>query len=285
VTSTRNPASSGASCARPTSPTTAGRAHRAPDRRRRRAPRAARRPRARQEPRALRRPHRGPPLRRVQPAPPAQGRGGAGGLPARRHGLPGRRPRGAHDDPARQPRPQRDRRRAGAAAHRRRQPPRVEAGYGGELPADLRTWIASWPRELVIEGLHLAHVGPLPEHNTYDQGFYLENRRRWIYEERDVLEGTPYRSASTATRPCAAASTSPARGARSCSTPTATATSTRTSTSRSRRRLPGADARPVLRRADRPPPSNGLIAPRRRAPNRVTAANRRALLGGDDAPS
>ena len=68
-----------------------------------------------------------------------------------------------------------------------------KAAYGGELPADLRAWIASWPRELAIEGLHLAHVGPLPEHNTFDQGFYLENRRRWIYEERDALEGTPYR--------------------------------------------------------------------------------------------
>lgn len=65
--------------------------------------------------------------------------------------------------------------------------------HGSPLPADLRTWIGSWPRELVLEGLHLAHVGPLPEHNTYDNGFYLENRRRWIYEERDYLEGTPYR--------------------------------------------------------------------------------------------
>lgn len=66
-------------------------------------------------------------------------------------------------------------------------------GYGGTLPADLRAWIASWPRELLVEGLHLAHVGPFPEHNTFDQGFYLENRRRWIYEDVDVLERTAYR--------------------------------------------------------------------------------------------
>ncbi len=66
-------------------------------------------------------------------------------------------------------------------------------GYGGQLPEDLRAWIESWPKEVVIEDLHLAHVGPLPEHNTYDQGFYLENRRRWIYEEEDVLARTPYR--------------------------------------------------------------------------------------------
>lgn len=65
--------------------------------------------------------------------------------------------------------------------------------YGNALPDDLRAWIAGWPAELVIEGLHLAHVGPAPAHNTYDNGFYLENRRRWIYEERDHLEGTPYR--------------------------------------------------------------------------------------------
>jgi hypothetical protein len=65
--------------------------------------------------------------------------------------------------------------------------------YGRPLPDDLRAWIAGWPAEHVVEGLHLAHVGPRPEHNTYDNGFYLENRRRWIYDERDYLEGTPYR--------------------------------------------------------------------------------------------
>ncbi len=68
-----------------------------------------------------------------------------------------------------------------------------KTGYGGELDAALSAWMASWPSEHVVDELHLAHVGPLPEHNTYDNGFYLENRRRWIYEERDFLEGTPYR--------------------------------------------------------------------------------------------
>ncbi|MEX2536196.1 MAG: metallophosphoesterase [Trueperaceae bacterium] len=66
-------------------------------------------------------------------------------------------------------------------------------GYGGELPQDLSEWMRSWPFELIVEELHFAHVGPLPEHNTYDTDFYLENRRRWIYEERDWLEGTEYR--------------------------------------------------------------------------------------------
>lgn len=66
-------------------------------------------------------------------------------------------------------------------------------GYGHELPHDLVEWIASWPRERVIDGVHFAHVGPLPEHNEYDTGFYLENRRRWIYEDVDLIEGTPYR--------------------------------------------------------------------------------------------
>lgn len=65
--------------------------------------------------------------------------------------------------------------------------------YGGELPADLQRWIATWPFERVIEGIHFAHVGPLPEHNRFDNDFYLENRRRWIYEERDFLADTPYR--------------------------------------------------------------------------------------------
>jgi hypothetical protein len=65
--------------------------------------------------------------------------------------------------------------------------------YGNPLAPELRGWIASWPHELSLEGLHLAHVGPLPEHNTYDTSFYLENRRRWIYDERDYLEGTAHR--------------------------------------------------------------------------------------------
>ncbi len=66
-------------------------------------------------------------------------------------------------------------------------------GYGGELCADLREWISSWPYELVIDDIHLAHVGPLAEHNRYDNDFYLDNRRRWIYEETDYLAQTPYR--------------------------------------------------------------------------------------------
>jgi len=65
--------------------------------------------------------------------------------------------------------------------------------YGQPLPDELRSWIATWPSELVIDGLHLAHVGPLPEHNVYDNAFYLENRRRWIYEEDDVMAQTPHR--------------------------------------------------------------------------------------------
>lgn len=66
-------------------------------------------------------------------------------------------------------------------------------GHGTELPDDLRTWIGSWPRQLVLEDVHFAHVGPLEEHNVYDTGFYLENRRRWIYEDQDLMATTPYR--------------------------------------------------------------------------------------------
>ncbi len=66
-------------------------------------------------------------------------------------------------------------------------------GQGGELDETLRQWILAWPYELVIEGLHLAHVGPLEEHNTYDNDFYLQNRRRWIYDDQDFLEATNYK--------------------------------------------------------------------------------------------
>ena len=66
-------------------------------------------------------------------------------------------------------------------------------GHGSELGPELRAWIASWPFEAVIDDIHFAHVGPRPEHNRFDSGFYLENRRRWIYENRDFLAETPYR--------------------------------------------------------------------------------------------
>ena len=66
-------------------------------------------------------------------------------------------------------------------------------GHGGTLDEDLSDWMQSWPHELVLEGIHFAHVGPLTEHNTYDNSFYLQNRRRWIYEDTDFLTDTPYR--------------------------------------------------------------------------------------------
>ncbi len=63
---------------------------------------------------------------------------------------------------------------------------------GRTLPDDLAAWLATWPRELVVGDLHFAHVGPKPEHNRYDAGFYLENRRDWILDPRDILAETPY---------------------------------------------------------------------------------------------
>ncbi len=66
-------------------------------------------------------------------------------------------------------------------------------GYGTALPTDLAAWIGSWPHEWILDDVHFAHVGPAPEHNVYDTDFYLQNRRRWIYEDVDALEGTPYR--------------------------------------------------------------------------------------------
>ncbi|MCA9836023.1 MAG: metallophosphoesterase [Trueperaceae bacterium] len=62
-----------------------------------------------------------------------------------------------------------------------------------ELEPELRNWILDWPFEYELEGIHFAHVGPLKEHNTYDNDFYLLNRRRWIYEDRDYLMDSPYR--------------------------------------------------------------------------------------------
>lgn len=64
---------------------------------------------------------------------------------------------------------------------------------GRTLPDDLAAWLGAWPSELVVGDLHFAHVGPKPEHNRYDALFYLENRRDWILDPRDVLADTSYR--------------------------------------------------------------------------------------------
>ena len=63
---------------------------------------------------------------------------------------------------------------------------------GNALQSCLLNWITSWPVELTLEGIHLAHVGPNAKHNTYDDGFYVENRRRWIYDDQDYLKDSPY---------------------------------------------------------------------------------------------
>ena len=64
---------------------------------------------------------------------------------------------------------------------------------GRALPEDLAAWLATWPSEYVARDLHFAHVGPKPEYNRYDERFYLENRRDWILEPRDLMAETPYR--------------------------------------------------------------------------------------------
>jgi hypothetical protein len=64
---------------------------------------------------------------------------------------------------------------------------------GGALPDDLRVWIETWPREALIDGVHLAHVGPRADHNVFDEAFYLENRRRWIYADEDLVAQAGYR--------------------------------------------------------------------------------------------
>lgn len=69
----------------------------------------------------------------------------------------------------------------------------LEWKEGSSLPDELAEWISSWPYEFIEAGIHCAHVGPLPEHNRFDQDFYLENRRRWLQVDRDFLADTPHR--------------------------------------------------------------------------------------------
>lgn len=67
--------------------------------------------------------------------------------------------------------------------------------HGGKaLPEALRSWMASFPKELVLKGVHFAHVGPVPWLQEYDGLFYAQSEAKtWWFLTPEYVERMGYR--------------------------------------------------------------------------------------------
>ncbi len=62
--------------------------------------------------------------------------------------------------------------------------------------------MASFPRELVLEGVHFAHVGPVPWLQEYDALFYAQSEpKTWWFRTPDYVERMATASGFTGTCP------------------------------------------------------------------------------------
>ncbi|WP_018111761.1 metallophosphoesterase [Thermus igniterrae] len=65
---------------------------------------------------------------------------------------------------------------------------------GRSLPEALRTWMEGFPRELLLHGVHFAHVGPVPWLQEYDALFYAQSEpKTWWFRTPDYVERMGYR--------------------------------------------------------------------------------------------
>ncbi|MGQ9691994.1 MAG: metallophosphoesterase [Thermaceae bacterium] len=65
---------------------------------------------------------------------------------------------------------------------------------GLALPEALKAWMKSFPRELVLKGVHFAHVGPVPWLQTYDELFYANSEHKtWWLLTPDYVDRMGYR--------------------------------------------------------------------------------------------
>ncbi|MDM7325431.1 MAG: metallophosphoesterase [Thermus sp.] len=67
--------------------------------------------------------------------------------------------------------------------------------HGGRpLPQALKAWILNFPREVVLHGVHFAHVGPVPWLQEYDGLFYAQSEpKTWWFRTPDYVERMGYR--------------------------------------------------------------------------------------------
>mgnify|MGYP001243162259 CR=1 FL=1 len=65
---------------------------------------------------------------------------------------------------------------------------------GLELPEQLRSWLESFPREIVINGVHFAHAGPTPGMQQYDDFFYYDSdAAQWWRTKPELFSQTGHR--------------------------------------------------------------------------------------------
>ncbi|GLV47535.1 metallophosphoesterase [Thermus sp. LT1-2-5] len=65
---------------------------------------------------------------------------------------------------------------------------------GQPLPEALKTWMESFPKEWVLNGVHFAHVGPVPWLQEYDDLFYAQSEpKTWWFRTPDYVERMGYR--------------------------------------------------------------------------------------------
>ena len=65
---------------------------------------------------------------------------------------------------------------------------------GLPLPDDLRSWMASFPRQRVVGDIHFAHAGPLPGMQSYDDFFYHDpDTKGWWRDKPELARQSGYR--------------------------------------------------------------------------------------------
>ncbi|MDQ3459664.1 MAG: metallophosphoesterase, partial [Deinococcota bacterium] len=69
-----------------------------------------------------------------------------------------------------------------------------EARGGLALPEDLAAWLRAFPREKVYHGVHVAHAGPLPAMQRYDDFFYHDDEAKtWWRKKPEYLSYAGHR--------------------------------------------------------------------------------------------
>lgn len=65
---------------------------------------------------------------------------------------------------------------------------------GLPLPEELRAWFQTFPKELLLEGVHFAHVGPVPWLQDFSPFFYAQSEpKTWWFRTPDYVERMGYR--------------------------------------------------------------------------------------------
>ena len=69
-----------------------------------------------------------------------------------------------------------------------------ESKGGVEIPDDLKTWIRGFEREATFYGVHIAHAGPTPGMQHFDDFFYHDpDTKKWWYTKPELVQQAGHR--------------------------------------------------------------------------------------------